>query len=314
MRHGVAMPKQGPVTSPPVAPQGLVLPGGLGLCGTHAIPTVLPTVTPLSPPRLAAGLSSLSQGQVQNVLGCVQPPSAALQGYVQGSSMCRGQHALVESRVGTSGICSFPCTSPSLMAGGCASMSMGNSTSGSTSCPGTLVPHYLAGPVPAPWGAGPSPDTAAEDAGLAASSLLTPMKAIKPGVLMNLLLSVWGNRFAGKSVMLSQDMSKCGRHALPSLGALGHLLRERGDLGLLVHPWWEHTGIAGLSWKTRPTLQTWQSPQRALLAISTARSACLGAVAERKTVKPQREGLQVETIPLPSCPGVGIGAGCDNAR
>lgn len=42
---------------------------------------------------------------------------------------------------------------------------------------------------------------------------------------MNLLPSMWGNRFAGKSVMLSQDMSKCGRHALPSLGALGHLLR-----------------------------------------------------------------------------------------
>lgn len=96
-------------------------------------------------------------------------------------------------------------------------MSMGNSTSGFISsgpaaviqgmvsrlspsiCLGSAehqsavhVPCYpiirvLGSPVPAPQGAGPSPDTAAEDAGLAASSLLTPMKAIKPGVLMYLL-------------------------------------------------------------------------------------------------------------------------------
>lgn len=50
-----------------------------GSTGTpHATHTVLPAVTPLSPPRLAAGLSSLSQGQVQSVLGCVQPHPTAL--------------------------------------------------------------------------------------------------------------------------------------------------------------------------------------------------------------------------------------------
>lgn len=96
-------------------------------------------------------------------------------------------------------------------------MSMGNSTFGFTSsgpaaviqgmvarlspsiCLGSAehqsavqVPRYpiigvLDGPGPAPQGAGPSPDTAAEDAGLAARPLLTPMKAIKPGALMYLL-------------------------------------------------------------------------------------------------------------------------------
>lgn len=95
------MPGWGPVTSLALTPQGLVLLGGLGLCRTHATPTVLPAVTPLSPPRLAPVLSSLSQGQMWNMLGWVQPCPTALRGYVQGSSMCRGQPALVESRVGT---------------------------------------------------------------------------------------------------------------------------------------------------------------------------------------------------------------------
>lgn len=120
LRCGVAVPNQSPVTFLALAPQGLVLPGGLGLCRTHATPTVLPAGTPLSPPGLAAGLSSLSQGQVQNMLGRVQPPPTALQGYVQSRTTCRGQPAMVESQVGPSGICSFPCTSPSPMAGGCA--------------------------------------------------------------------------------------------------------------------------------------------------------------------------------------------------
>lgn len=101
VRRGVAVPDWGPVTA--------LAPWGLGLCRAHTTLTVLPSVTPLSPPRLAAGLSSLSQGQVQNVLDCVQPHPPALQGWVQGSSMCRAQPGGVT--VGTSGICSFPCTS-----------------------------------------------------------------------------------------------------------------------------------------------------------------------------------------------------------
>lgn len=57
----------------------------------------------------------------------------------------------------------------------------------------------------------------------------------------------------------------------------------------------------GLSWKARPALQTC--------------SFCLlGNCWGEKTVKPQREGLQAVIIQLPSHPGVGIRAGCNNAR
>lgn len=109
------------------------------------------------------------------------------------------------------------------------------------SCPGnpaTPLTRVLGGPVPAPWGAGLSPDTDAEDVGLAASSLLTPMKAIKPGVLMYLLPSGWGNKFVGKSSMLSQGTEQAWKTCSAQLEYPGHLQRERGDLGLLIHPWW----------------------------------------------------------------------------
>lgn len=95
------------------------------------------------------------------------------------------------------------------------------------------VPRYpitrvLGGPVLACQGTGPSPDTAAEDAGLAASSLFTPMKVIKPGVLMYLLPSGWGSRFAGKSVVLSQGTEQVWKICSSQLGCPGKSPEREG--------------------------------------------------------------------------------------
>lgn len=83
---------------------------GLGLCRTHTTLTVLPAVTPLSSPRLAAGLFPQPRASAERA-GLCPSSSHSLAGLGAGQQHVQSPACLGGVTVGTSGICSFPCTS-----------------------------------------------------------------------------------------------------------------------------------------------------------------------------------------------------------
>lgn len=87
--------------------------------------------------------------------------------------------------------------------------------------------------------------------------------------------------------------------------------REGWFWGIPVRPWGEHAGFAGigLGWKTRLMVEANtadlavapQSPVSHLRCSLSLFGSCWRG--GRELIKPQGEGLQVVTIPLPSHPG-----------
>lgn len=147
-RCGGAMPKRGPATASPLAvsPQELVLPRRLRPCVGHSVPTgtahcnpvVCPAFCCLAFPPSAKG-ECWTRWAASSLLPAACIPLGS-QGYVRGSSKRGAQPALAEvaDRDHQSGICRSQVSAasarpPSPLAGGCASASLGKSTSSSVS-------------------------------------------------------------------------------------------------------------------------------------------------------------------------------------